>query len=214
MAKKLLDVILRRGQDLTGRKFGRLTVVGIAGMSGKNSAWECVCDCGVIKNVCRCSLIQGCSKSCGCLSREMCAARSLTHGGKAERLYGIWKHIRERCNNKSCEAYGNYGGRGIEVCERWSDYANFRADMAASWEPGLTIDRRDNNGPYSPDNCRWATMKIQNRNRRNNRIIEFMGQSKCLVEWAEIYGLTEGSLYMRLRRGWPLERALTTPLGF
>lgn len=126
--------------------------------------------------------------------------------------YRAWVAMRHRCYVKTTRDYANYGGRGITVCERWREsYDNFLADMGCKPSPRHSIDRIDNFGPYSPENCRWATQSEQNRNRRSCRLLEFQGRTQTLVAWVEEYGLTRQTVSYRLRRGWSLGRALTTP---
>ena len=137
------------------------------------------------------------------------------HGGKGTRLYRIWKAMRSRCNNPNTLAYPRYGGRGIGVCKEWDDFSKFRAwAIANGYSDDLSIDRVDNDGGYSPDNCRWATRKEQNTNQRSNRMIEFHGERKTLTEWAALMGLSFTCVDDRLRRGWSVEKALTTHSNF
>lgn len=146
-------------------------------------------------------------------------ARSNTRHGHAKRgeitsEHRIWAAMRERCNNQWCKAYPNYGGRGITVCERWSSFENFLADMGRRPSLGHSIDRIDNDGPYSPDNCRWATRVEQKANQRPRKDavwIEHDGHRKTLDDWARALGIRYGTLYQRLAKGWSTERALTTP---
>lgn len=134
------------------------------------------------------------------------------HGMAGEAGYQAWLDIKKRCYNPADPAYPNYGGRGIEVCERWlNDARAFFADMGPR-PPGAELDRIDNDRGYYPDNCRWTTHTVNCRNTRRVRIVEFEGQRRCLSEWGEITGLGDNTLYCRLFRcGWPVSRALTTP---
>lgn len=171
--------------DLTGRKFGRLTVLSRAGdTKHKHPQWNCQCDCGAMSVVRGQSLRAGTTVSCGCFGRdqkgEICRARA-THGHssrtKQTRAYTAWVGMLQRCTNPSNPKFYLYGGRGITVCRRWqNDFANFLADMG---EPpvGLTLDRKDVNGHYEPGNCRWASQREQQNNRSNNRRIEWRGQN-------------------------------------
>jgi hypothetical protein len=127
--------------------------------------------------------------------------------------YQSWVEMRTRCHNSSRDSYQDYGGRGIRVCDRWRDsFESFWADMGSTYEPGLTIDRIDVNKGYEPGNCQWATRKQQNRNTRRNMMIQFRGETRCLGEWCELLDLPYHSIYTRLSRGWPVERALTEPI--
>ncbi len=143
--------------------------------------------------------------------------RRYRHGyktaGKYSSEYSIWSNIRARCRNQNNTQYRSYGGRGIEVCERWAtDFLNFLADMGRRPSPDHSIDRIDNDGNYEPGNCRWATRSEQARNRRSSRFIEFNGKSMTLAAWADESGVNMRALHLRLKNGWPLERALTEPL--
>lgn len=122
--------------------------------------------------------------------------------------YHSWRAMMTRCYYKSSHKYPSYGGRGISVCQRWHVYENFLADMGER-PLNLTLDRRDNNGNYEPGNCRWATQIVQNRNRRDNRKIQFAGENISQTEWAERTGIPLGTIRHRLKKGWSIERALT-----
>jgi hypothetical protein len=125
------------------------------------------------------------------------------------RAYFVWTGIHRRCYNKTFKSYPHYGGRGIFVCAEWHDFKAFLFDMG---EPpaGTSIDRIDNDGPYSKENCRWATMTMQNRNKRDTRFISIDGTTMCLKDWALSVGLKYATVRSRLEAGWPPERALTT----
>lgn len=129
--------------------------------------------------------------------------------GDNHRLYHIWYDVHRRCEDVRRSDYERYGGRGISVCPEWSSYRPFREwALANGYKPGLSLDRRDNDGNYSPDNCRWATAKQQNNNKRSNHIIELNGQRHTMAEWAEITGIKYTTIRKRAREGWPAERIL------
>lgn len=163
---KASDILSMSFNDLMGQRFNRLTAIGMIGRS-KNGyiIWECFCDCGNMTNVTSDKLRNKHTQSCGCLRRDRAREKNTTHGKYYHRIYSIWRGILSRCNNPNHDAFSNYGGRGIQVCERWLKFENFFADMGDPPE-GLTIDRINVNGNYEPNNCRWATWSKQNLNKR------------------------------------------------
>lgn len=202
--------------DLTGQRFGRLTVVKFAGVDkNRNKCWDCKCDCGKNVTVYGSHLKSGNTKSCGCLNRETRAKRFWKHGGSRERLYCIWKGMIGRTERKSLINYKDYGGCGIKVCEQWrGDFKRFY-DWAIGhgYKDGLTIDRIDITGNYCPENCRWVTMKEQNNNKRNNIKIEYKGEMLTLAQWSERLGIERNTLKARLYKlGWTIEKAFETPV--
>ena len=182
--------------DLTGKRFGKWTVLSRADNKGTETMWNCVCDCGCSRAVSGNNLRSGCSKSCGC--------SFLKHGKKGTRLYNIWGGMKARCYRKSHVWYKRYGGRGITVCDEWlNDFQAFHDwAMANGYEDNLTIDRIDNNKGYQPDNCRFVTQAQQVRNRCNSQKAVINGEEKSLYEWAEMYGLSYQTVYRRCERGW------------
>lgn len=127
--------------------------------------------------------------------------------------YNAWLAMKQRCYNPKCASYRNYGGRGISVCSRWlTSFADFLEDMGQSPSPTHSVDRIDNNGPYSPDNCRWATINEQSLNRRTNRLLSHNGTTRTLTEWAKLSGINVDTLHWRLKKGILLAEAMTTPL--
>lgn len=210
-AAPVLDI---RTHDLTGQRFGRLLVLSPAPKQGNATAWNCVCDCGTECVKIGQLMKKGTAKSCGCYRRERIRKANVVHGMAHTSEHEIWMGMNRRCGSPNCDSYPRYGGRGITVCERWREsFENFISDMGARPSCEHSLERKDNNGPYSPENCIWATAKTQSRNKRTSKIVEFCGVSRCLAEWAEVTGLPMYVLSKRLKAGWSVERALTEPLN-
>lgn len=205
--------------DLTGMRFGRLVVIETCEQKTKSTSkrWVCKCDCGNLKEIDSQPLLNGVTVSCGCYSREINSAR-IKHGHNRKNkpktpTYKSWDKMMTRCRNHNCKEYKYYGGRGIKVCERWSDFSNFLQDMGER-PNGKTLDRIDNNGDYEPSNCKWATDKQQaNNNRRNVRYL-YNGEMKTIAELSDILGISYDTLWCRLKRyKWSLENSLTKPVS-
>jgi hypothetical protein len=206
--------------DHTGVRFGRLVALSYVG----KSIWRCVCDCGTEKLISSTGLVHGGTKSCGCLLRDITAARSTKHGhsrrGRYTNIYRRWGHMTQRCHNPADGDYPRYGGRGITVCDRWrfgdgerTGFECFLVDMGMPPDRSYSIDRIDSTGPYSPDNCRWATTREQNNNRSNTVMLTVDGVTKPRSVWCEEYGLSKQAYMYRVNRmGMTPKQALTTPL--
>lgn len=198
--------------DLTGQKFGRLTVVKRAKNKGSCTVWECLCDCGNITAVRAYDLKIGRTKSCGCYNME----HITKHGHSHDRLYNIWRTAKSRCTNPQDKDFERYGARGIVMCNEWTGsngLENFIGwSMSNGYQDNLSIDRIDNSKGYSPDNCRWVTMKKQQNNRRNNHIITYNGKSQTISQWSEELGIKHSTLLYRIDSGWSVEKALNTPV--
>ena len=198
--------------DLTGQRFGRLTVIGEASHDMKTHVikWYCRCDCGKITKVRIGNLRSGHTQSCGCLLREKLLASVITHGKSYTRLYKIRNGMRQRCRNKNCKSYPTYGGRGIKVCDEWENSfeAFYKWAMENGYADNLTIDRIDVNGNYEPSNCRWADKFTQDNNRRSSHFITVGEKTYTLSEWGRIKGLKPEVIYKRLSRGWKPEEAI------
>lgn len=197
-----------------GQVFGRWTVIDAMRVSGKGKVSVlCLCECGTQRLVSLRMLNKGASKSCGCYAADLTSERQVTHGGSYIAEYGIWRGILKRCNNPTYRIYPRYGGRGIAVCDRWLKFENFIADMGIRPSSKLSIERRDNNGPYAPWNCYWATDIEQNNNTSGCRPVEFNGRVQTLAAWGREFGIGRTTLAQRLLRGWTMEDALTIPVG-
>ena len=259
--------------DLTGQKFGRLTVIEISERKKKHLYWLCKCECGNVKSVAGSGLKSGKIKSCGCLNEEFedltgkrfgklfvksfkekrkrksstgyknywlcqcdCGNETIVesyslksgkiqscgcmridaitkHGKRYTRLYNIWHGMKNRCLCENTTGYENYGGRGIKVCDEWMEFEPF-AEWALSngYSDELTIDRKDVNGNYCPENCRWVTTLVQGNNRRNNRYFEYDGKINTTTELARNNNMSYSTLFNRLKKGLSIEEAINEPI--
>lgn len=203
----------RAREKMIGKRYGRLEVTARAPSRIGVRRWHCRCDCGGTVSVTTANLNNSHQRSCGCLQRESReAGNNLRHGGAKTPEWFVWVHMRRRCESHSCHAYPRYGGRGIYVCKRWQDFANFLKDMGKR-PAGQTLERINNAGPYSPKNCKWASRTEQARNRRSNRIVEFSDERRCVAEWCEVLGLPHKAVRARILNGWSAERAFTQPVA-
>lgn len=210
----------KRFQDLTGQRFGRLTVLGWAGYSKPNAAWVCRCDCGGGKVAYSHNLTSGRTRSCGCLNLE-----NLSKSGSADFCardtkehpeYKVWGQMISRCHNPKNAAFTDYGGRGIAVCDRWRfgengqhGFACFLADMGPRPSDQHSIDRLDNDAGYCPENCEWRVRSEQARNRRNTVTVNYRGADMPLPAACELAGLPYKLVRLRISQGMPIERALS-----
>ena len=218
------------GQDLSGLRFGKLTVIGRApdqisypkskkGKAFKRRMWYCQCDCGSPVKIIRGSHLQyGKILSCGCFIREKIVEIKSTHKQSDSRLYGVWQNMKNRCYNRNVRSYTNYGGRGITVCDEWKDdfisfsewaYANGYRSQAEYGE--CTLERKDVNGPYSPENCTFASEKEQANNRTSNKYVEYQGTQYTVSQLAQELGLNYATLWNRLNNGWTEEELKLPP---
>lgn len=203
--------------DLTGKRFGKLTVLNRAPDFGsgrdRETMWRCQCDCGKTTDVRGVSLRNGHTRSCGCLQPE---SHVILHGDCNSRLYSIWRAMRQRCKNPKSGVYASYGGRGITVCPEWDkSYETFRGwALANGYRDDLTIDRIDVNGNYCPENCRWADLPTQFNNKRDSIRLVYNGESRSIREWSEITGISATTIRTRIyTRKWSAEKALSTPVS-
>jgi len=195
--------------DLKGKQFGRLRVIRFLRL-GHEAIWLCICNCGRTKEVPSSRLRSGYTKSCGCLHRERTRSMGLAnkrHGLCNSPTYESWASARSRTLNPRSDHFQYYAGRGIDFSPEWQEFESFLRDMGER-PPGTMLDRIDNNQGYRPGNCRWATPTESSNNRSSNRTITFMGQTATLAEWARRSNLSPATLWQRLKRGWPLAKAI------
>lgn len=203
--------------DLTGQRFGRLVVRENISRSSKKlktkTRWLCDCDCGGVATVASQELRNGDTLSCHCLRYERLRAANITHGKSHKvREYNSWQNLLRRCQTTTHPDFYLYGGRGIKVCERWCGDGGFIAfleDMGPSPGRGYSIDRLDVNGNYEPENCRWATQRVQMHNYRGNVWVEIGGRRQILSDWISELGLCKVTVYGRMRKGLSPKEALT-----
>lgn len=211
-------------EDLTGRKFGRLTAIEFSHKERNRIYWKCRCDCGNEVTIRSDGLKTGHANSCGCYNKEVLrnAKWNETHGKSKSKIYEIWCNMKNRCYSPNTDEYQNYGSRGIMICSEW--LGEHGAENFIKWalENGYdeniefgkrTIDRIDVNGDYCPENCKWPTMKEQGNNKRNNRYITHNGETKTLTQWCEYYKLPYHTIKARIYRGWDIEDAFFIPIG-
>ncbi len=202
----------KKFQDLTGMRFGRLTVSGLVGRNNSKALlWECKCDCGRVSRPTSANLKSGTSASCGCFRIEI---RSIKNPDAPSKTceYHAWESMKQRCTCKNHKAYHRYGGRGITICDRWlNSFANFLADMGARPSKNHSLDRINNELGYFKDNCRWATKKEQSRNTSVNKYITYNGMTLTVAEFADKWGIDQKILHKRIDRGWDIKEALEKP---
>jgi hypothetical protein len=211
-------------EDLSGRRFGYLTVISYAGHKNNRIYFNCKCDCGNQKEIRGSHLKGGLIVSCGCYHKKVTSTISqkvITHGKSQTRLYRVFMDMKTRCYNSKSKDYKNYGGRGITICKEWlQDYTSFE-DWALkngydeSAKKGVcTIDRINVNGNYEPSNCRWVSNKEQANNKTTNHYITYNGETKTISQWSSITGISKSVILNRLvRHKWSVKRALTEPIN-
>lgn len=207
--------------DLTGQRFGRLTVLERDYSDTKNVTWICQCDCGNKVRVRSGNLCSGNTQSCGCLFLDKVTKHGGTLNKHKSRLYHIWNDMKARCYCETEPSYKNYGARGIIVCEEWkNDYASFMNwAILNGYDETLprgtcTLDRIDVNSNYCPENCRWITHKQQQSNKTNNHLIEYNGEMHTVTEWSELLNINVSTIRGRLFiRGWDVDKTFNTPVN-
>lgn len=198
---KSCGCVTYRKHDINiGDRFSRWTVIEIK----KGEGCMCRCDCGTVRMVNASSLVYGLSRGCPC--------GRISHGMSRTSTYKIWENMKLRCSSKSQRSYNNYGGRGISVCDKWKTFNGFIEDMGTRPSKKHTIERIDNDGNYEPGNCKWATYVEQATNRRNTIKILVDGELKAIAELSESCGIPYKNLYDRLRAGWSIDSAISTPV--
>ena len=202
-----------RKLDLIGKRFGKLIVTRSAGVSihGK-TLWECACDCGNTKTIVGGDLQSGRTTSCGCHKDELARQRQTKHGMRHSRIYHTWIHMNQRCNNPKDQDFNDYGGRGIQVCERWHSFGSFYEDMKVGYSDNLTIDRIDVNGDYCKENCRWVDPVTQANNKRNNRVETIDGITDTVANLCRRYNVEYMPVIYRLYLGWNIDDAIKIPV--
>jgi hypothetical protein len=203
-------------KNISGIVKGRLTALRPTGRKIQKSRrieWEFVCECGNICFGTVNSFLAGKKLSCGCLQKDRTSKSLTTHGMKGTKIYQSWQGMKARCYNKNHKSYSRYGGRGITVCCRWRcSFDNFYMDMGHPLR-GATLDRIDNDGPYSKENCRWATILDQANNRENTRIYTWAGETLSIRQWERKLGFKPGVLWRRLTTSkMPFFLAIHTPI--
>lgn len=205
---------MRPKNDILGKKFGKWTVIAKADAPvgyERLQYWLCQCDCGK-QQVRKGAQLNWAEKKGIIQSCSDCAR--ISHGMTKTPEYRIWLNMRDRCFNPRSHAYKRYGERGIKVCDRWNKFENFIADMGKRPSSKHSIDRIDNDSGYAPENCRWATSIEQTRNQSNTVMLTFNGQTKCIMEWANILGASHAVLWNRINiLKWPVDVALSTEVG-
>lgn len=196
---------------MIGNTFGRWTVLQDGGVTkSRNRLFVCRCQCGQERRITETRLKAGRARSCGCLTREMNTRHGHSPYRKASPEYRAWRAMWDRCTNPKLQNWKWYGGQGVRVCDQWEDFAVFLADVGVMPSPGMWLDRI-RGGNYEPGNVRWLTAKEQQRNRRNNHMIEHEGETMCLSAWAERAGISPLLLRQRLQAGWDMSRAMSAP---
>lgn len=208
------EMILYKGTKYTiekGDQFNSLKILSIEEKKRGPRKTVCLCDCGKICRPFLRDVLRGHSKSCSCLQKEKVSKRRKTHGMSKHPLYAKWARMRQRCNSKKNKDFHHYGGRGIKVCERWNNFKNFVDDLYPSYKDGLTLERIDTNGDYSPENCCWASQYEQVRNQRRNIHVYYKGGKMCLEDAAKFSPVVSKTIKARIKRGWTVEDAIEKP---
>lgn len=198
-----------KGKNLVGMRFGKLTVIEKVGRVNHANLWHCKCDCGNEVDCYQQNLERGSSTSCGCLRSYYAKKSRNCHGESTSILYKKWTSIKTRCYNPKSHNYKDYGGRGITMCDEWLDFWSFREwSYTNGYKDGLSIERKDVNGNYCPENCEWITLDEQQSNKRTNTFIEYGGKKQTAAQWARELGIGKDTITYRVRAGWTPEECL------
>lgn len=199
-----------------GQKFGRLITLERDYSKGTHDTWwRCRCDCGNLTSVRSSHLYHGRAQSCGCIRTERLIKMHYKHGQSGTSIHNVWMSMHERCKNPNSTVYDRYGGRGIKVCDEWREFTPFFYWAKSNgYREGMTIDRINNDGNYSPDNCRWVDMKAQCRNRSNTYYVCFRGEMIPLISLCDKYNISYQTARQRIKKlHWNVEDAVTIPAG-
>lgn len=212
--------------DLTGKTINGILVKKRVENRGRRVAYLCLCHCGNEFVTIGEHLADGHTKSCGCRLSKISSDRMkklhkdgkckfhTKHGRTNSKLYNLWCGIKRRCTNINDAAYKHYGGKGIKLCCEWYSFEPFMIwSEANGYKDGLTIDRIDGTKGYSPENCRWVDVYVQNNNTSRNHVLEYNGEKKTVAQWGRIYNIPSYRIISRLKLGWTVEQALTLPKG-
>jgi hypothetical protein len=198
--------------DLTGQRYGRLIVREFVKRERRKSLWRCDCDCGNVVVVVASTIRSGNTRSCGCIRAEQVTARNYRHGKRSLPEYRVWLTMKDRCHNPRCRNYKDYGGRGIVVCDAWrASFEQFITDLGPRPAGGYTLERIDNDGPYSADNCAWIPWQRQAANTRANIRLTLGAVTKLISHWAADLGVAVRTLRARQKKGWDDAKVLSTP---
>lgn len=201
--------------DLVGRRFGKWEVLRRSTSRPTPTKWVCRCECGTVRDVVGASLTRGVSKCCGCDRANLAAtlkSRSTTHGRTNTPEWRAWNGMLARCYTPSHTSFHLYGGRNVQVCERWrQSFDNFFADLGER-PAGCSLGRIDNARDYSPENVRWETDREQMNNTRSNRLLTYGGLTLTVAQWSRRTGISYTAIWQRLDSGWTVEDALTKPV--
>lgn len=211
---------MKKFEDLTGQTFNRWKVIGLDTTKRRRTYWICECQCELhtIKSVEQYDLIHGLNQSCGCYQKEIVSKINTKHGGCGTRLYQVWNNMKSRCYNPKNKCYKNYGARGIAICDEWLDFANFaKWAYSSGYQEDAdygkcTIERKNVNKGYNPENCCWADEMTQANNKTDNIFLEYKGRTQTLAQWVKELDIPYANTLKRIKNGYTVEEAFELPL--